>query len=303
MSISIQKVVETLRIRQDLGMSLPYLSDTKDVWAFPKRARRTAGSSKSSNRFLEPQTNEKVADEFCDALDEWLITASDELELTKSGKARFAQIIGELLDNAERHSNPPGKDGDWSTAAFMARRKEGDVEVYRCYMSFLSVGASIAESLRTASQDTKKQIDAYVARHEKCGISPETLTTLVGLQDGVTRDPIAAANERGGIGLQEVLELINVLGVTHHPNKEPRMTIVSGSSCIQARLPYLVGQRAGEFEPRYLWFNDGNTPLQPPDSNFVFDLRSRFPGTIIGLTFVLSRDDLMAVFNANDPVD
>ncbi len=300
MSLSIQKVVETLNLRKDLAMKLIGLKDVDDIWAFPKRTRRAANSSRSEERHLEPQKREKVADEFCNAVNEWLSMASDELELTGSGKARFANIIGELLDNAERHSNPPGADGGWSTAAFMAKRMEGGSEIYRCHMGFLSIGASIAESLGTASIATRAQIRKYLDRHTGCGISPDTLTTLVGLQDGITRDQNAAANERGGVGLQEVLELISVLGVTNQADKGPRMTIVSGRSCIQARLPYLVGKRTGEFEPRMLWFNSENSPDYPPDQNFVFDLGSRFPGTIIGLTFVLSKQDLMAVLNATD---
>ncbi|MBO6895188.1 MAG: hypothetical protein JJ866_24850 [Roseibium sp.] len=300
MGLSIQKVVEALGLRRALGMKLPQLKDMDKVWAFPRRSRRGAGTSKSDNLNLEPQVRERVADDFCNALDNWLSTATEELQLRKQGKSRFAAIIGELLDNAERHSNPPGKDGDWSTAAFMAHRDENGTEVFRCHMGFLSVGASISESLRTASDVTREQIDRYITKHHRCGVSPDTLTTLVGLQDGVTRDREAEANNRGGIGFQEVLELISVLGVSNQPGKEPRMTIVSGQSCIMAKFPYLEGQRGGENLPRMLWFNKENSPDFPPDSNFVFDLRSRFPGTIIGLTFVLSKDDLMAVLNATD---
>lgn len=300
MNIPIQKVVETLNLRKDLAMKLPGLNNVDDIWAFPRRTRRAANTSRSEERHLDPQSREKVADEFCNAVDAWLSTAADELELTVAGKARFANIIGELLDNAERHSNPPGTDGGWSTAAFMARRFEGDAEVFRCHMGFLSVGASIAESLKTASIDIRAQINKYTDRHRDCGISADTLITLVGLQDGITRDRAAAAKERGGLGLQEVLELISVLGVTTQADKGPRMTIVSGRSCIQARIPYLMGKRTGEYEPRMLWFNPDNSPEQPPDSNFVFDLSSRFPGTIIGLTFVLSKQDLMAVLDATD---
>ncbi|MBO3760404.1 hypothetical protein [Ciceribacter sp. L1K22] len=303
MTLPIQKVIEALRLRRDLGMKLPDLADTEDVWAFPRRVRRASGSSRSSERHLEPQSREKVVDEFCDALDAWLGTAADELELTTSGKSRFASIIGELLDNAERHSDPPGKDGGWSVAAFMARRKEEEDEVYRCHLGFLSVGASMAESLRTASVSTRATINKYTDSHRGCGISADTLTTLVGLQDGITRDHAAATFGRGGVGLQEVLELISVLGVTGHSGREPRMTIVSGRSCIRARSPYLVGQRKQQDDPRVQWFNEDNSPHEPPDSNFVFDLNSRFPGTIIGVTFVLSKNDLMAVLNATDRAD
>lgn len=299
MALPIQKVVEALQLRKDLKMKFPGLKNVDDVWAFPKQQRRPAGSSRSAERFLEPQTREKVVDEFCDAFDEWLETAADELELSPQGKARFGEIIGELLDNAERHSSPPGKDGGWSTAAFMAKRTEDDKDIYRCHMGFLSVGASIAESLALATIDTRARINKYLDLHKDKGISRATLTTLVALQDGITRDHSATENNRGGVGFQEVLELINAIGVSSDPGHAPRMTIVSGSSCIQARAPYVIGMRNDSLEPRTLWFNEANNPYEVPDKDFVFDLNSHFPGTIIGLTFVLSKEDLMAVLNAN----
>lgn len=299
MSLPIQKVVEALQLRKDLKMKFPDLQNVDDVWAFPKQQRRPAGSSRSAERFLEPQTREKVVDDFCDAFDEWLDTAADELELSPQGRARFGEIIGELLDNAERHSSPPGKDGGWSTASFMAKRTEGDKDIYRCHMGFLSVGASIAESLALATIDTRARINRYVDLHKETGISRATLTTLVALQDGITRDHAATANSRGGVGFQEVLELINAIGFSKDPGHAPRMTIVSGSSCIQARPPYVIGIRNDDLEPRTLWFNEANDLRSAPDKDFVFDLDSHFPGTIIGLTFVLSKEDLMAVLNAN----
>lgn len=300
MTLPIQKVVEALGLRRELSMKFLGLHNVDDVWAFPKRSRRPAGSSRAEERLLQPQSREKVADEFCDTLDEWLGTAADDVELTTEGKSRFAQIIGELLDNAERHSDAPQKDGSWSTAAFMARRMEGDKQVYRCHMGFLSVGRSIAETLAMAPIRIRAQVNKYCDLHPNCGISRETLSTLVALQDGITRDASAAANERGGVGLQDVLELINVLGVTHTPGHEPRMTIVSGRSCIRLRTPYLKGVRNGDTDPRVLWFNQQNVPEFAPDPDYVFDLETKFPGTIIGLTFVLSKDDLMAVVNAKD---
>ncbi|MGR6430452.1 hypothetical protein ACU5AY_05980 [Rhizobium sp. PAMB 3174] len=303
MSTAIQKVLDSVQLSRDLGMRLNWGHSTDNVWAFPRRTRRPAGSSRSAKRELEPQRREHVADEFCDAVDEWLEEAAFEIELSRGGKARLANIILELLDNAERHSNPPGSDGTWSTAAFMAKRPESGVDVYRCYMGFLSVGSTIAEGLKTAQPAIRQQIEEYCDLHEGTGRSRETLATLVALQDGVTRDPVAATNQRGGIGLQEVLDLINVLGFNSMPGKAPKMTIVSGRSCIMARQPYVQGTRNGVNEPRRLWFNEENSPRIAPDPEFVYDLNTTFPGTIIGLTFVLSGDDLKRVLNETDPTE
>ncbi|OAB83660.1 hypothetical protein A4G21_04700 [Brucella intermedia] len=299
MSHSIQKVLETLNLRDDLSMRLLGLKDTKDIWAFPKRTRRPAGSSQGKNRDLLPQPREKVADEFVQALDDWLGVCTDEFALTKHAKAHFASIIGELLDNAERHSSAPSKDGGWSTAAFLVKRREGDKDVFRCYMGFLSVGASISDSMGYASVRMRAKVNQYLDRHRNSGISRETLRTVVAMQDGVTRDNDAEFHQRGGVGLQEVLDLVNALGYTSDAENGPRLTIVSGRSCIKARYPYIFGRHTEGKGMRTLWFNRENDPMEPPDREFVFDLENNFPGTIIGITFVFSKDDLKAAIDAN----
>ncbi|MBS7698672.1 MULTISPECIES: hypothetical protein [unclassified Chelatococcus] len=302
MSMPVQKVVEAVGLRKPLGMRLELASDLSDVWAFPLRRRRPPRTSKSPDRDLAPQPREKVSDDFCDAIDEWLLEAA-ELGLTTSGKSQFSNIIGELLDNAERHSDPVSKDGSWSVAAFMARRREGGEEVFRCHMAFLSVGASIAESLDTAEKRTQDDIVAYATRHKRTGQSAATLATLIALQDGVTRDADASAHSRGGVGFQDVFEFVSGLGATTEPNREPRITIVSGSSCIQLRPPYLLGRRGDAFRPRVLWCNANNSPDEPPDRQFVFDLEDRFAGTVIGVSFVLDVEFLKAAVDVGDQAE
>ncbi|MDJ1632654.1 hypothetical protein [Rhizobium rhizogenes] len=305
MGVPVQKVIDALGLRRDLTMQLRDidqlpLSERQDVWAFPRRTRRPAGSSRDVNRNLQPQVKEKVADEFCDMLNDWFGEATKELVLKKEAKSRLANIFGELLDNAERHSSDTPGDGTWSTAAFMARRIENGTEVYRCHMAFLSVGRTIAEGLDAAPASIRDQISEYCERHKKTGISRETLSTLVALQDGVTRDADAVDKQRGGVGLQDIMQIVNIIGLTNRDEEKPKMTIVSGHSCIQARQPYLQGSSKQGDDRRFLWFNSENRPEYPPDERFVFDLVTKFPGTIIGITFVMSKEALLAVLNADD---
>lgn len=300
MGARIQKVVEALRLRKDLGMQLYAGEDQSDIWAFPKRSRRPKGSSKSENLLLEPQTKEKVADEFSDAVDDWLFQAAYGVRLSTSGRARLARIIGELLDNAERHSDPAKRDGSWSIAGFMARREEQGHPTYRCHLGILSQGASVAESMGTGPSLITKQVQEYCELHKGCGRSQETLASVVALQDGITSDPAAVEKERGGIGFQDVLQIVYALGQNFTAGLEPRMTIVSGRTCIEAKLPYLVGQQSGEDPRRMLWFNEQNKPSYPPDQNHVYDLNREFNGTIVGLTFVLVGDDLKALLDGRN---
>jgi hypothetical protein len=295
-STAIAKVIEAVRLRSSLSMRFKDSGDQDDVWAFPLHRRRPSKISKALERNLAPQTREKVADGFCEAVDGWLGITAD-LELTDEGKARFANLIGELLDNAERHSELT-KDGSWSIVAFMARRTEAGASVFRCYMAFLSEGKSIAESLGTAADTVRDEVDKYCSQHARAGQSKGTLATLMALQDTITRDADATAGSRGGIGFQDVLEFVNTFGITEAVERAPRLTIVSGRSCIQLKPPYMSGNKAGPMEPRLLWCNPTNDPAHPPDPSFVFDIEDHFAGTIVGLSFVLDSDHLRKSISA-----
>ncbi len=292
---SVQKVMEAVGLRRIMKMKLAHVRDLRNVWAFPVHRRTPQGPARSANQLLEPQRDNQVADDFCDAIDSWLDVPEIGQELTPEGRAWISTIILELLDNAMRHSAPATKDGGWSIAGFMARRQEGADWVYRCYLGILSVGATIDESLEFASDRIKDELNQYVAQFqgEREAPSAATLRTLYALQDGVTCDPKADGKGRGGFGLQEVMGLVNELGNTDKPARDPRLVIISGRSCIMVRAPYMRGvQMAGEDSPRVLWFNPENAAEKLPDPSYVFDLQERFAGTIISLAFTLDPDYL-----------
>ncbi|MGT2513432.1 hypothetical protein ACVOMT_03505 [Sphingomonas panni] len=175
--------------------------------------------------------------------------------LSGDGKANIANMVGELLDNAERHSSA-GSDGDWSMAAFMAKRSNDDgTESMRCYLAFLSVGRSIEEAISTAPETSRDYCERYAKLHHRSGLSKGTLATIAALQDGVTSKHDAVRGGRGGTGLQDALDFIGLLAGYPAPTADARMTIVSGKSCIRLRHPILVGRRDGR-DRRVQWCND-----------------------------------------------
>jgi hypothetical protein len=286
----VQKVLRAVGLQNRLGFRFD-VQDERDVWAFPLQRRRPANTSSSANLNLEPQRRERVADGLCVAIDKWLGMPVISQELSDEGRAWISNIVGELLDNAERHSRPPGKDGEWSIAAFMARRVENGEDVFRCYLGFLSVGSTIAETIATGPARVVAAMKRYCAMHSDCGASADALSTLFALQDAVTRDHNADAGGRGGYGFQEVLDMVSILGHTEKPGREPHVTIISGKACIRLRPPYLKGDRNGVVDgPRVLWCNDQNSSTIRPDADFVFDLEERLAGTIISVAFTLDPD-------------
>lgn len=295
MSAPIQKVLDTVGLGRDLGIRLLGVADHGDIWPFEMRRRRLRGTTQSPTAQLHPQGREQLNDKLVELMDEWLAVASDNAlnvppdvvwELTGEGKSNIANMVGEILDNAERHSSGDG-DGDWTMAAFMVKRaQEGQPDAMKCYLAFLSVGRSIAETIEHAPVQTKEFCNRYASQHARVGQSRATLVTIAALQDGVTSAQDAYLNRRGGTGLQESLDLIGALGGAPNPEADARVTIVSGKSCIRLRHPILVGCRDGR-NRRVQWCNQSNDPKYPPDRDIAFDLPAHFAGTLVSVAFTL----------------
>lgn len=300
----VQKVLSVVGLQSALRIQFNGVDNYSNVWSFPLQRRRPRGSSSSKRAALDVQKREVVADRFCDALDRWLEQPEISRELNQEGRGWIKNILGEILENAERHSDGYRQDGEWSVSGFMVRRKdrETDAWFYKVFIGIVSIGDTIYQSFERASSEIKEKIKTYIKRmHSRgCRISAETLTTLVALQDGVTSVSEADEQGRGGYGLQEMLDLVNILGNTEHETLKPRVTIISGRSCIKLRTPYVRGQRMGsEMSPRVLWCNDANSNADPPDERFVFDLACGIPGTVISIGFILDPDYL----NGSDSPD
>lgn len=292
MSLPVQKVLSAIHLDQELQIGLTGVRDHHDVWAFPIRHRRPRGTTASTTADLQPQEREKVADELCELVNEWLEVAGREndddiWELSDEGKALISTMSGELLCNAERHSFPGSSDGDWSMTAFMAARKNNDGKrELRCYMAFLSVGQSISESFASAPAELLEKAEVYLGQFGRSGPSRDTLMTVLALQDAVTSDPVARRDQRGGTGLQDVLDFVGDLGAAHSGNADVRVTIVSGKSCIRLKHPILVGTRDTRGR-RVQWCNSWNDPSRPPDKDVAFDLPRHFAGTLVSAGFTL----------------
>jgi hypothetical protein len=248
MARSIQKVLTATGVSRHTRMTMTAVADNKefggkqaDVWAFPLQRRRPALSSKSGTVHLNLQTRERAADRFCEAFNEWLGVPEIDQELTQAGRGWLGQIFGELLCNAERHSQPASDDGDWSTTAFTVRRVENGAPVLKCFIAFLSVGRSFAENLLEAAPEIQARLGEYTALHAGCGCSAETLATVFALQDTITCDPLARESRTGGTGLQDVLEFVDMLVGNGSAAKDTRVTIVSGKSCIELTKTYILG--------------------------------------------------------------
>ena len=304
MDLPMQKVLHAVGITRGMKIDLVGLRALPDVWAFPLEQRRKTGSTKSERRFAELQKAEKVADRLCEAINNWLGKVDPPEGLTDAGWVRIQSILAEMLNNAERHSDGTRGDGRWNVSGFLARRADdatGETRLH-AFLGIVNLGDTFARSLERASPDLKEKLESYVKHAADVGAkqSRETLFTLAALQDGVTCDPEKWDIQQGGVGLPQMLDVVSVLGETLSTEHAPKITILSGTSCITLRSPYLKGRRDNTEEPRTLWFNPSNDRNCPPDPDFVFDIPVGFPGTVISIGFVIDPKNYEGVHDGGD---
>ncbi|MDC0657195.1 hypothetical protein N6L27_04215 [Leisingera sp. SS27] len=290
MDVPMQKVLGSIGIAEDLNVGLRGVRDFDDVWAFPLTRRRRDGGSKSRSIYFDVPSRDHASDRFCDALDEWLNRDEIQLQLTQAGRGHIKVLLGELLENAERHSDGNRRDGSWTVAGFLAKRRVYEDDEFIAHIGIVSLGDTFADSLERASDQQKQDLDDFLncMRAARAPQSAATLKTLAALQDGVTCVPEADKADRGGYGLMQMLELTNLLGWSENDNLKPEITIVSGTSCVQLKSPYFeCYQPAGADTARVQWCNADNSARMAPDPNHVFDLEKGLPGTAISIRFTL----------------
>lgn len=305
-SNGLSKVFSALQLDEAMGMTVaPFWDKEKDIWAFPIRRRRPAGTSTSPSLQLEPQTKEKLGDELCDAIDDWL-NACVSQELTGDGRHLVKVIAGETLDNAERHSNhiEHPDDGDWMVSGMMVRRNLNGNNVFLCQLAFLSIGSTIAESMLSCPPMLLEKMERYVALHKKsfprAKHAAEHLRTVFALQPGVSRDAEAIESKSGGTGFSDIMNLFSDLAAIESADCGARLAIVSGNTCIHIGYPYCRSKELKVGETRQIWFNEENTAKVPPDQDVVISLENGLKGTLVTMSFTLEREYLERTIDAKN---
>ncbi|MGJ8624232.1 MAG: hypothetical protein ACSHW1_15860 [Yoonia sp.] len=305
---SLSKVISELKLDRSIGIMLTktWPTPTPDVWGFPVEERRASGSTEDLTPHLRPQTIEKVGTNMVRAINHWLKQCVQDQSLTIHGQKLILKIVGETLDNAERHSRPDlgaAPDGEWMVSGFMARRESTDgIQYLRCHLAFLSVGISIADSIRNCPDKIAEKMAEYVSSHKAhfghMKHAEAHLRTVYALQDGVTRDERAFSEERSGSGFGSILAFFKDLAGGDGGNLDATLSIVSGNTCL--RIPYEI---APEFlgldgETRNIWLNDANDGTLPPDHKTVVELERRLNGTLITMAFNMDADYLKRTVDA-----
>ena len=292
----IQKVVEAVRLRHFLMMA-PFSGpkDTSDVWAYPLVQRQPASGRAAT--YLEPTKKEVAAVRFVKTINEWLSKMEPAFGLTGDGEKSIGGMLDEILDNAQRHASPTLNEGKWSIAGYMARRLVSGRDSYACHVSIVNLGRSIAESMMSAPNQIRNDMEEYAVLHEgKHQLTKDELRTVYAMQDSISSREKDEAS--GGYGIMSMLNFLNEIGGSDTTPHRPRISILSGNSYIIFKGPYRSGVVASaDTRIRQQWFNNSNDLQEPPDPDYVRRLGHRFPGTIISIRFWIDPEMLAEAHN------
>lgn len=301
----VQKVIDAVGLRHGMGMGRFPESNRDDVFAFPFLRRKPPEEGHFRNIALEASTREKAADNLVVTINKWLNKLDAPEELTNEGRGFVKNLLGEVLNNAERHADLELRNnGNWFTAGFMARRRkvegldkspENTKQV--CHLAFLSLGKTIAETISTADEHVLEAMKQYVELHKSKAISEEALKMIYALQDGSSRFPQGENDPIGGIGMLDIVELVNDLS-SNGASGDAALTIVSGRTCIILKDKY---RRFDEDEGyrRRQFFNDDNDINQSPDIEAIVNLDQNFPGVVISVRFELEQKEDASISSEN----
>lgn len=290
MNPSVQKVLKSVGLKNYMQIRFKDDEDSRDIWSFPLQQKRDPGTTTNTDLIYSPPTYSKVSDELVNTVNEWIKKSKKNLSLSPEGRSQLNNLTTEILNNAERHSDANG-DGNWYVAGFMALRSNDIEEMYICHLSFVSIGYTISDTiLLSQDKNTIETLDHYIGRHTSKflpnRLDKNDLATVVALQDGISRLRQADGHSTGGVGMMDVVEFVNELGLSNSSENQPIVSIISGHTGVRFSDRYARGV-TDETGRRLQWFNTKNSLEQAPDGNYVSHLPYRFPGTIISMRFCL----------------
>ncbi len=301
----IARVLGSVGMTQFLDMQVKtYFPSREEERIFPFHLNRHSAIQRYTSGFESHRSaKEKHAQRFADSLNSWLSAA--QMELSIPGGDRVRSMIAEILDNS-RHANPSGDDGEWAMAGFMTSQKgPNGQELFLCHLAIASIGKTISETLLDSEDEqVRDNIEKYVSAHvsKDANFNGDTLRAVCALIDRISCEGTLKNKDLGGCGMSSLIVMLQTLGsesILHH---EPRITIISGKSCIRLRKPYniMISQNTDGLGPYFQAFNEEQDLAVPPDQGYVYELEQRFPGTVIALKFTINSEELQErVANAN----
>lgn len=219
-----------------------------------------------------------------------------ECSLDEEAEIELLKCVGEVLDNAQRHSSLQENDHMWFIRGYLNNHTDSkDFE-----LSIFNFGRTIAESFEDLPEDhfSLNLVNSYAEEHMFKNFTREQLITVAAMQQRYSsrNDDIRGTNGQGTILLieffEKMYEAFHKLQGEEELQNNQRMSIVSGKTHILFDGKYKLKdlQENSDDEQMIIAFNHKNTLELPPDPNNVKHLKdSFFPGVAISIRFPLKK--------------
>lgn len=288
-SENLKYAMRPLKLDEFLGITgVSYPDKIPNILALPVYTRRDKNDI--TKDITTSSSRDYISFKVCEQFNFWLQKISElsntKVQLSNSGKSYLGNIIGEILDNAEKYAYLDKNNGDWNITCFMEFNQQKNE--YKCCLSIFNEGISIAKSIQnTKVKSVKDNLNDYINKNRK--YDKDLLSTVFALQDNSTVDNGSSC---GGLGMMHIVNFIKLIGKNNHKDKQPQLVIISGNSYIKFSGDYLFSTNTNEIGNRYQWFNKNNTLSEPPDEKNIFCLKNYVAGTIISTRFYLDKEVL-----------
>ena len=213
------------------------------------------------------------------------------------GKNYFSNIVGEVIDNSKQYS---GKNGTWHVLGFYDRPERGK-SYGKCRLVLMNFGNSIYESLKATdtTEYTRNQLENHTKKNyniiDKFSYTEELLWTLYTLQQNVSKKRTDKNDDRGK-GTIKLIDSFMAVGVKDEEYKS-LMSITSGKCQIFFDGKYKLEKKIKDGkECSQIAFNKANDLNMKPDKDYVYNLKNKFPGTVISMEICLDNRYLNQLF-------
>lgn len=239
-----------------------------------------------------------TARDFADHLNSCLRGAGR--KLTDAGMQRLLGYVGEILANAQEHSQL----AEWTIVGYVDLDGKGTDEglTYRC--TILSFGETFFDTFDRLDRNsyTYQQVAPYLKIHGKFfgkKWREEDLVALLALQGYVSCKQETAAGDRGQ-GTVDFIEFFqNVCKECAGLDSKPEMSVLTGRTLFKFDGTYKMELNAAE-NRMTIAFNERKSLLEPPDSQAVVALDKGFPGVVISISIPITPAVLEVVHGKDD---
>lgn len=207
------------------------------------------------------------------------------MTLNQTAQENLADIIGEVLNNAEIHSST---DYRYSIGHF-EKSKEGDKNVGVFQFVIFNFGQTIYERLKDKeaclNQAAVVEMQHLSEEYTKKGwlglgkdkTMEESLWTLYALQDGVS----CLSPHRGNGTMNFIESFLSIKG--NEKSDESKLILFSGNTKIICDGTYHTFEKVNHLGEKHklITFNDEKSIEEKPNEKFVTFVKNYFPGTMI----------------------